>query len=259
MRTFNYKWLNILAFAAVLAVNTLAETVPLGGKTTGEISAMFPVLFTPASYTFSMWILIYLLLAGFVVHQALPGKDDVTPTIRSIGPLFVFSCLFNIGWILLWHYLYTQVWVSLIAMIGLLTSLILIYNNLRKAGTFTTVERWLVRLPFSIYLGWISVATIINAAVVLYDTQWNGFSFREEAWTVLMLAVGALLAWVVGGPNRDPAFVLVFVWAYIGIAIKQQDIATVAYTAYGLAALLTLLAVSLTFSRRADTHSASLQ
>ncbi|MBN3524676.1 tryptophan-rich sensory protein [Paenibacillus apiarius] len=254
MRAFNCKWLNILAFAGVLAVNALAETVPLGGKTTGDISAMFPVLITPASYTFGIWILIYALLAGFVVYQALPGQD-VQPSVRAIGPVFIYSCLFHIGWIMLWHYLHTQVWLSLIAMIGLLTSFIFIYSNLRKAGTSTAAGRWLIRLPFSICLGWISAVTIVNVAVVLYDAQWNGFGLGEEAWNVLLLAIGALIAWVVGGPNRDPVFVLIFVWAYIGIAVKQQDITSIAYTAYGLAALLTLLALSLAFSRRSDANS----
>ncbi|WP_028544757.1 tryptophan-rich sensory protein [Paenibacillus taiwanensis] len=239
-----WKWLNLLTVVAVIAINALANIIPFNGKTTGEISAMFPVLITPAPYTFSIWGLIYVLLVGFAIYQVLPSHFQI---VRQIGPLFVLSNLFNVAWLLLWHYAYQQVWLSLIAMIGLLVSLIFIYTNVRRNELSSKGERWFVRLPFSIYLAWIFVASIVNTAVVLYDREWNGMGLGQEVWTVIGLALGALLAWLIGGPNRDSAFVLVFVWAYIGIAVANQSHVGIFYTALGLSALLALFAITLPF------------
>ncbi|UHA75030.1 tryptophan-rich sensory protein [Paenibacillus sp. 481] len=249
MQQSNWKWPNVIALMSVLIVNGLANFLPFNGKTTGEISNLFPVLMTPAAYTFSIWFLIYALLIAFVIYQARP-KNESLPSVRAIGPLFVLSSLFNIAWILMWHFLYNQVWVSLVGMLGLLVSLIFIYMNVRRGSTPSKGERWFVWLPFSIYLAWICVATLVNIAVVLYDLQWDSFLTAEIAWTVAMLACGAFIAWTVGGPNRDAAFLLVFVWAYVGIAVKHHFVTGVFYTALGLAALLVLLSLSLTLRRR---------
>lgn len=241
------KWSNLVALIVTVAVNGLAESLPLNGLMTGEISAKFPVLITPAPYTFSIWGLIYLLLLIYAVYQLFPRHHKL---VKRIGPLFLISCIFNVGWILLWHYLYTQVWISLIAMVGLLVSLIFIFQNIRKERRPSTSEKWCVRLPFNIYLGWISVATIVNVSVVLYDLQWSGFGLSDMAWTIIMLSVGSILAWLVGVPYRTPVYMIVFVWAYVGIAIANQELSAVFYTALGLAALLALLAVTVPFRPR---------
>lgn len=241
------KWSNLVALLVTIAVNGLAERLPFNGMTTGEISAMFPVRITPAPYTFSIWGLIYLLLLIYAVYQLSSRRHRL---VERIGYLFLLSCLFNVGWVLLWHYLYTQVWLSLIAMIGLLLSLIFIFHNIRKETRPSKSEKWLARLPFNIYLGWISVATIVNVSVVLYDWNWNGFGLSDIAWTVIMLCVGSILAWLVGVPYRTPVYMLVFVWAYVGIAVANQDMNTIFYTALGLAALLALLAITVPFRPR---------
>jgi len=246
------KWVNLLAFIAVIVVNGLAESIPLNGKTTGEISAMFPVLITPAPYTFSIWGLIYVLLLCYVIYQLLPRNKHI---VNLVGSAFLFSCIFNISWVLLWHYLYSQVWLSLIAMIGLLLSIIFMFTNVREARDLHTKDRIFVQLPFSIYLGWISVATIVNTSVVLYDLGWNGLGLSDTAWTVIILAVGSILAWLVGIPYRTPAYMLVFVWAYAGIAVANQDIPVIFYTAVGLAALLGLLAITVPFRPKGRTVS----
>lgn len=241
------KWGNLIALLVTIVINGLAEWLPFNGITTGEISAKFPVKITPAPYTFSIWGLIYLLLLLFAIYQLSPRRQSL---VERIGYLFMISCLFNVGWILLWHYLYSQVWLSLIAMIGLLLSLIFIFHNIRIERNPSKSEQWLARLPFNVYLGWISVATIVNVSVVLYDLEWNGFGLSDVTWTVIMLCVGSILAWLVGVPYRTPVFMLVFVWAYVGIAVANRDINLIFYTALGLAALLALLAITVPFRPR---------
>ena len=214
--------LNLVALAVTILINFLANALPLNGKTTGEISDSFAVFFVPAGYAFSIWGLIYLGLLAYAVYQLLaPQRND--PALRSIDTFFLVSCAANILWLFLWHY---ELFVlTLLAMIVLLLSLIAIYlrldiNRAPVSGTF----KWLVHRPFSIYLGWITVATIVNVTVVLDDLKWGGWGVSPEVWTVIVLITGAAIAGVVLFQRRDLAYGLVILWAYIAVAIKNTGV-----------------------------------
>jgi hypothetical protein len=228
----------ILAVAATIVLNGLANALPLGGQTTGEISAQFQVYFVPAGYVFSIWGLLYLELILFAAYQALPSQRN-NSRLRRIGYPFVFSCLANIAWLFLWHYQYFIL--SLVAMITLLVLLIVIYLRLEIGRTAVPVgEKWLVQLPFSIYLGWISVATIANTSSVLDYIDWGGWGFSPEIWTVIMLLAGVGLVAVMLFDRGDIAFALVFIWAFVGIAIRNREIPVVAVAAWTAAGLVVL-------------------
>jgi len=213
--------LNIITFLGVVIVNGLANALPFNGISTGEISDSFPVLFTPAGYVFSIWGLIYLLLFGFVIYQALPSQRD-NPRLERVGYWFVLSNFLNTAWIFLWHYGYFQL--TLFVMLGLLVSLIVIYQRLQISLTRVGFPQNLfVNLPFSVYLGWISVATIANFSIALYDLGWNGFGIAPQTWTVIVLAVAACIGAAMILLRRDIAFALVLVWASIGIVVKQIE------------------------------------
>jgi translocator protein len=171
--------LNVLAFILVVAVNGLANSLPINNQTTGAVSDKYPVLFTPAGYVFSIWGLIYLGLLAFVIYQALPGQRN-NPRLERVGYWFFWSCIFNSIWIFLWHY-ELMLW-SVLVMGGLLVSLIMVYLRLETGRSrVAAVEMFLARLPFSIYLGWISVATIANVSVLLFTLGWDGIGLVEQA------------------------------------------------------------------------------
>ena len=241
---------NVVATLAVIAVNVLADALPLNGLTTAEISDRFIVFFVPAGYVFSIWGLIYLALLGFTVYQALPAQRE-NPSLRRIGYLYALSCAANIAWLFLWHY-EQFVW-TLVAMVALLLLLIAIYLRVGIGRSrVPAAETWLVRVPFSLYLGWITVATIANITEVLYYLSWSGWGISPEIWAVIMLVAAAIIASAVSLTRGDIAYVLVIVWAFAGIAVKQSGTPVVAITAAVLAAvvLLTpLLGVPLTRRR----------
>jgi benzodiazapine receptor len=229
---------NLLATVATIVVNGLANALPINGQTTGEISDRFRVYFVPAGYVFSIWGLIYLALIAFAVYQALPAQRE-NPHLRRIGYLFALGCVANSAWIFLWHYELFEL--TLVAMFGLLLSLIAVYLRLDIGRVrVSTAEKWLVHIPFSIYLGWITVATIANVTSVLYYLNWNGWGIRPEVWAVIMLVVGACIASAVSISRGDIAYVLVIVWAFAGIAVKHAATPLVAITA-GLMALIVVL------------------
>ena len=224
------KWANILAFILMVAVNSLAgSTTILGGKFTNEISDANPTLITPAGYVFSIWGVIYVLLGIFVVFQALPsekGRDYKS----SIGWLFVLSSVLNIAWLFLWQFEYLGF--SVVVMFMLLASLISIYLRLSigksKAGFR---EKLAIHLPFSVYLGWITIASIANVAVTLVSVSWDGFGVSPETWATLILIVALLITLLVLVTRKDIAYGLVIIWALVGIAAGQsgnQSIVTLA-------------------------------
>ena len=246
---------NVVALVATLGVNGLANALPLNGLTTGEISDRFEVYFVPAGYVFSIWGLIYLALAAFVILQALPAQRD-NPRLRRMGYLFALSCAANLAWLFLWHF---EVFpLTLVAMVVLLLSLIAIYLRLGIGrSTVSSVERWLVRVPFSIYLGWVTVATIANVTSLLDYLNWGGWGISPEAWAVIMLVTATVVASAVALTRGDIAYSLVLIWALSGIAVKHADTPVVSITAWVTTAIIALvMAGGVWLSRRNKPPSA---
>ena len=234
---------NLLAVVGALVVNVLAVTLPLNGQDTGAISDRFPIYFVPAGYVFSIWGLIYIGWIAFVIYQFLPQHRE-SPRLRDLGYLFALSCLFNAGWLFCWHYL--QFGLSVVVMLILLGLLVASYLRLNVGRLqVSAAERWCVDIPFGLYLGWITVATVANVSDFLYSIGWNGFGLSPQIWAVLMLAVASLLGLGMALSRRDAAFLLVLVWAFVGIATKQSGAAMVATAAWvGAAFSLALAALS---------------
>jgi len=230
-----------LAVIAVIAVNFLAVSLPLNDLNTGEISDRFEVYFVPAGYVFSIWSLIYLGLVAYAIFQALPSQKE-NPRLRRIGYPFALSSLANIIWLFLWHYEVFQI--TIVAMLVLLFSLITIYLNLDVGrARISRSEKWCVHIPFSIYLGWITVATIANATQLLDYLGWNGWGISPEIWAVIMLAAGVFISAMMSLRRADIAYSLVLVWAYVGIAIKHAGVPVVATSAWIATALILLILV----------------
>lgn len=207
----------ILAYIVMVVTNYLAVTLPLAGRSTGAISDNYPNLFAPAGYAFSIWSLIYTLLGIYVVYQLLAKSDGL---VVKVSKVFILNALLNAAWIFAWHYDF--IWLSLIIMLGLLITLIKIADICRTSA-LSQKERWLVRLPFSVYFGWITVATIANIAVFLVSINWNGFGISEVIWTSIVLVVGAIIGILRMLKDRVPAYGLVLVWAYIAILFKHSS------------------------------------
>ncbi len=242
-RTGTARGGNIVAFAVMIALNAMATSIPLGGKTPPEISAQYPSLFTPAGFTFSIWAVIYLGLLWFVVYQALPAQRNDLRLAR-IDALFKFNCLANAAWILAWHYDYLVL--SLLIMAAILVSLLAIYSRLRVPGD---VAPPLVRLPFSLYTAWICVAAIANISIVQTAFGWDDAGMGAVHWTLLKLALAGAVGVSVVTRKCDAAFALVIAWAAYGISVKQAATPAVAGAAFTLVAL-SLMLVILELARR---------
>jgi benzodiazapine receptor len=215
------KGFNIVAFVSTVIVNSLAgSTTIIGGKNTAQISDSNPTRITPAGYVFSIWGVIYVLLGIFVVVQALPSEKGKNYQQR-IGFLFILSSLVNSVWLFLWQYELLDF--SVVLMFLLLATLITIYLRLNIGKSSVSLrERLTVHLPFSVYLGWITIASIANVSVTLVSANWNGFGIATETWATLIILIALLIALLVIASRKDVAYGLVIIWALVGIAVKQS-------------------------------------
>jgi len=236
------RWMNIVAFVLTVIVNSLAgSTTLIGGVNTAFISDSNPTLITPAGFTFAIWGIIYFLLGAFVVFQALPRQRE-KPYNKQIGWLFVLSSIINIAWLFLWQY--ELLAPSLILMFMLLATLILIYTRLNIGkSTPSFQEKLFVQTPFSVYLGWITIATIANVSVTAVSVNWDGFGISPETWGILITIIALLLTLIVVATRKDIAYGLVVVWALFGIASKQTENPNIV-TATQASAIIILIAIA---------------
>ena len=243
----------VLSFIFAIALNAAANALPINGQTTAEISDRFPVFVTPAGYVFAIWGLIYLGQLGFVLQTLRPSRLT-DPLLRRISLWPALIGVLNGSWILLWHYEIFPA--TLVVMVALLISLIWLY---RVAGFETTArpgsglagaDRWLVQVPFSLYLGWITVATIANVAAV---GKWAGvstFGIAPELVAAAVLTVGLFIAVTVLLRTGDVAYGGVIIWAYLGIAIKEASTPYVPWAAGATVVVIGVLILGALTRRR---------
>ena len=233
--------LNVVTLAITLVMNWLANALPLNGRNTAQISDAFSAnVFAPAGYVFAIWSVIYLGLIAFVAYQFTPA-GRVSPAVRRVGGWFALSNIANAVWLVFWHYeMFPATMVAMLVLLGSLCAIVARLGIPRSAAS--VADRWLVYLPFSVYLGWISVATIANASIFLLDLGWNGQPLSPPVWGLLLLGLATGLgAWMVLRRD-DVAYAAVLIWAFVGIAVKQEGVALVPPGAWaGVGVLLALV------------------
>ena len=214
------KALVAVTYLAMVGMNVLANVLPLNGRRTGEVSDAYPSLFTPAGFTFAIWGVIYLLLGAYVLYQLFGDRDGDAALLNRVGVLFSISSLANTAWVFAWHY--DHIALSAVLIVVILVSLALAATALRMAH-LTARQRWLVGLPFSVYFGWITVATVANMTVLLVSRNWHGFGLPEATWAVIVVLVAMVIGTTTMVRNRDVAYGLVLIWAFVGILVRQTS------------------------------------
>jgi hypothetical protein len=216
------KIIACVSYVLMVTVNFLANSLPINNRSTGQISNDYPNLFAPAGMTFSIWGLIYIMLAGYLIYQfikfAKENGQKKEVLLKKINILFIATSLANISWIFAWHYDF--IGLSVLIMAVLLILLIKIADILRTEQ-LTIQEKILVSTPFTIYFGWITVAAIANITVFLVNIGWNGFGIADYIWTIIILLVGALIGILRMSKDKNIVYGLVLIWAYIGILFKH--------------------------------------
>ncbi|WP_128548213.1 tryptophan-rich sensory protein [Larkinella soli] len=237
------QFLVVFVIISTLVMNYLANAYAIGGSTNKQVSDKYYTDFTPAGFAFSIWGVIYLGLLAFAVFQALPSQRQ-NPRFRAVRLLVILNGLFNSLWLVVFQS--EWLWVSVLFILGILYTLYGINMGLRVRSSYIpTVEKWVARVPFGLYFGWVTVATIANICVWLESTGWNGWGLSGPVWAQILIAVGLAIGLYVFSRLRSFSYLLVFVWAYAAIAVGQQgngSVSVVATVGAVLAAVVWLLA-----------------
>jgi len=248
---------NLVGLIAVVAMNALATIVGFNGQSTGDVVNSDPVSFQPAGWAFSIWSLIYALLVAFVVYSFLPpGRRD--PRIAGIGPAFLVANIANISWLLLWHW--EQWFASLLVILVLLLALAYIYMRLRRgtADQPATGERLMVWTPFSVYLGWITVAVLANVTVWSERTGTEISGLSPQGWAAVAVVIAVAAAALMAVWRRDPSYTAVIAWGVLAVAVEQWDrskgVAITAIIGALIAAALVVFAALLAYETRVKGH-----
>ncbi|WP_041238190.1 tryptophan-rich sensory protein [Gloeothece citriformis] len=246
------QWINFIAIFSAFGMNIYSNLAPPEGLTVGELAntVFRNVLIIPANYAFAIWGVIYLGLISLAIYQVLP-RNKTEPHLQQMGYFITISSLAQIIWVFLFQYQFFAL--SGLFMLIILLSLIALYLRLDIAKKpVSKKNKWLVNIPISIYLAWISIATIVNMASILDYFNWDGWGINGVAWTVIMLTIGTIIALIVTLERKDVAFAGVFIWALIAIAIRHLDQMILVGTAGGLGILLILSIIS---SLKKSKHS----
>jgi len=229
VKSMNIRFLKLLQIGNIIAafltviVNSLANILPIGGKYTGELSDNIPNLFVPTGLTFAIWGVIYILIIIFSIYLGrdfLKVEKTTIPFLEKISYFFILASIANILWIFLWHY--EQVIFSLLAMILLFVSLLAIYLRLNIGIEKVLIkDKLFTHVPISVYLGWITVATIANVTAVLVTINWDGFGLSEDIWTIIVILVAMIITILVLLKRKDYAYSGVIIWALLGIFLKR--------------------------------------
>ncbi|HMP98452.1 MAG TPA: tryptophan-rich sensory protein [Cyclobacteriaceae bacterium] len=234
-----YALANTLLFGLMVFFNALANSLPLNGYNTGQISDMYPSLFTPAGISFSIWGLIYFwLLVWLIFNWISLNNEERFDYLKSLSPWFWISCILNAAWIVAWHYLYPGF--ALLIMLSLLFVLTKIFLFLNSSSQIQNSRNdRLINMVFHVYFAWICVATIANTSAWLLSLNFDSYLLSESTWTIIMMLMACALALIMLLKYSTKAYALVVVWALFGIAIRWQHADKIFfYTALGLCVVI---------------------
>jgi len=230
-----------ISIISMIVVNILATTLPIGGVTTAEVSNRYFNYFVPAGYIFSIWGLIYIGLIAFGVFQSLKQNRN-NEMINNISLYVIINAFANAAWIFTWHF--EILWLSVLLMIVILFTLLKIFMIVvvENRKVLSNKMNWFVRYPFTLYLGWISVATIANIAALLTSLNWSGFGISPIVWSVIMIVVASLIAIYLLLNYREFVFSFVIIWAILGI-FNNQEPELIKGAVIALVSVITLMVV----------------
>ncbi len=242
-----FQILNLLAVISVIIINILANVLPIFGVNTGNVSDAYPNFFTPAGYVFAIWFIIYLQAIIFLIYQVRSSQRSES-YLGKISFFYLFAGLANIAWIFTFHYSYAYMvanppffLLSVVLLLAVFLMLLFAYLRLGVGiGTVPRNEKLAVHLHFSVYLGWISVATIAAIASAINILIPGIPAETQHLATAAMLFVALLLSLIMVFLRRDYGFAVVTLWAAIGIGVKWMVIAMIFYSAIAVAVILIL-------------------
>jgi hypothetical protein len=187
-----------------------------GVSDNNSIYSLYPTAFTPAVYTFVIWAPIFIGLTIFVIYQALPS-NRANIYLDTLGwPVFIafimnaLSAFTPIGWSNL---------VITIALIALIFAFVIINKNKDPDSKFF----WYTKVPFSLFFGWITAATVVNTFQWFSSLGFQSFGPSGILTAALFIVIAAIIGVFITLQYQEVVYGLVLIWASWGITIAHPS------------------------------------
>lgn len=225
------------AYVFTIVGNAVIEAGQVGGVTSATVAYGVFTWFTPAGYVFSIWTLIYVALAAWLVAYT----RDAPTRPKRVGPtavLFAASSVLNVLWLALWHF--QMVAASFVVIVAEWCVLVALYLRVRKSAG--SVWGW---APISIYTAWVTVATLANLAILITRALDGGIPVLNDLSAIALTAGVLVLGYLMKDRFGDVAFPLVFLWALVGVGAHVAQVswltAAVVYLLCAIGAVATFV------------------
>lgn len=173
----------------------------------------------PARNAFSIWTVIYVGLFAYTVWQALPGQRE-NPRQRAIGWWIAVTMVLNGLWLLTAQFLTLPLTVLAIAV--LVVALSITFRRAVMHPPVGWVDGILIDLVTGLHLGWVTLATVANAAAWLTQIAPDSWAVYPQAIAVAVLIavamIGVAIAWA-SGWRFAPG--LAMGWGLVWIAVGR--------------------------------------
>ncbi|MAJ50060.1 MAG: hypothetical protein CMB82_00375 [Flammeovirgaceae bacterium] len=208
----------------------------------GTTSTSIRPLIVPEGFAFSIWSLIYTGLIAFPIYQLLKRKE--TNQWYSLRIWYVINMVLNGLWLVCASY--DWLWITVIIILLMLGSLVKIDYQIREMKREKVeINYWMESFVFSIYFGWVTLATVLNIAAALKFYQWNGWGISELYWSLIILSVTAVIIIKLFSWYHDKAFIAVGIWAFWALTLRHwEDLPILAYFSLAIMILFILLIIS---------------
>jgi benzodiazapine receptor len=245
-RTDLLKWIALVVVCVNVLFNFFYDRL-LGLPSMATVTAEYNFLFNPAGYAFSIWSVIY---ASWIIYMiyALRRSQRLAPVHILPSGLIIISSLLGICWII--AFTTQRLWLSVVIIAAMLIVSMILFLHARDAVMHKGRNGWFA-FPFSIYAGWLSVATIANVSFALSASGYRGGVLGELNWTTIMLSAAATLGAFIHMRYKDIIFPTAILWGTFSIFIKHLE-------NYPLASRVALLISIILFSWMLVTFLVSL-
>jgi translocator protein len=211
-----FRWTVLIVVLLNSFFNLIYDALHIPGDSVKIVSDTYKTLFTPAGYAFAIWGVIYLAFIIYAIYQLLPAQRQVHFFDRMAWPVILANSLCMIWQVVFRNYLLAG---SVAIILATLCTAIVMRNMIKNEVNGR--HPWLT-VPFSLFLGWICVATIANIASWLVSAGWNGGASGPLAPTITMLCIALLTGIATSLLYRDFIIPIVIAWALTAIYIETK-------------------------------------
>ena len=215
------RLISVLTYIVMIIMNITAVIKPFNNISAFAISEKYSHLLTPMKYTFSIWSVIYIGLAAYLIYQYTSLKEDTIDKITTINNWFILSNIANTLWVV--SYYNEHLLLSLFMMLILMISLLGISITISKFDV-RSKDRLFISVPFAIYFGWITIKTIVDISTLAVSVGVDAYSDSAPILTIFVIALGIVIGCYTTIKKKIVGYGLVIIWAYIGILFNHVSV-----------------------------------